>query len=114
MGWLKCHLSFAILCSAIMCLQESRSSYHHLIYCNPALAVHESRVCLCVFVVIVLTVAVFYIIITKGADKIAHGIRAPEKGNTGLMSTCVLIVDKKKAFNHVSPRNHSRMYQVLS
>ena len=39
MGWLRCRLSFAILRSAIMCLRESRSSYHHPVYCDLALAV---------------------------------------------------------------------------
>ena len=43
MGWLRCRLSFAILCSAIMCLQGSRSSDYHPVYCDLALAVHEGR-----------------------------------------------------------------------
>ena len=30
--------------SAIMCLQGSRSSYHHPVYCDLTLAVHEGRV----------------------------------------------------------------------
>ena len=46
MGWLRCRLSFAILRSAIMCLRGSRSSYHHPVYCDLALAVHEGRVSL--------------------------------------------------------------------
>eukprot|EP00731_Ephydatia_muelleri_P019440 Em0012g265a len=46
MGWLRCRLSFAILRSAIICLRGSRSSYHHPVYCDLALAVHEGRVSL--------------------------------------------------------------------
>ena len=46
MGWLRCRLSFAILRSAIVCLRGSRSSYHHPVYCDLALAVHEGRVSL--------------------------------------------------------------------
>ena len=46
MGWLRCCLSITILRSAIMCLRGSRSSYHHRVYYNLALAVHEGRVSL--------------------------------------------------------------------
>ena len=45
MGWLHCHLSFAILRSAILCIRGSRSSYHRPIHeLNIALATSEGHI----------------------------------------------------------------------
>ena len=35
MGWLRCKLPFAILRSAVMCIQRSRSSMHHVLGHSP-------------------------------------------------------------------------------
>ena len=45
MGWNRCRLSFAILCSAILCIRGSRSSRHHPVNeLNIALAASEGRI----------------------------------------------------------------------
>ena len=43
--WLRCHLCFSLLCSAVMCLQGSRSTYHRHNLIDPSinLACSESR-----------------------------------------------------------------------
>ena len=45
MGWIRCRLSFAILCSAILCIRGSRSSHHRPKHeLNITLATSEGRV----------------------------------------------------------------------
>ena len=35
--WLRCHLCFSLLCSAVMCLWGSRSSYHRHNLIDPSI-----------------------------------------------------------------------------
>ena len=47
LNWLRCHIGFSLIRSAIMCLRGARSSYHHPIKSDCAaidLALSESKV----------------------------------------------------------------------
>ena len=44
LGWIRCHLSFCLLHSAIQCIRGVRSSQGHFVKCSPALRIRFSNI----------------------------------------------------------------------